>query len=225
MKIKNEAELLSIFCDESYSNPLRHSPFFNTKYNEVWSTDGYSLIRVKPERLIGEYPKGELNLPPLECPCKKKITIEAINKALGECPKVDEEIITQDAIECKECDGSGEVYWEYTDNNGHTHERLYDCPICDGTGELEHEKTKKTGKQIIKEDAVINIGNGYFRAKNIQKLKFAMNFLGITYVELIFNHYGNAGEFVIDEDIRIELASMLFDHTCECDAKLELIQQ
>ena len=176
MKIKNEAELLSIFCDESYSNPLRHSPFFNTKYNEVWSTDGYSLIRVKPERLIGEYPKGELNLPPLECPCKKKITIEAINKALGECPKVDEEIITQDAIECKECDGSGEVYWEYTDNNG-------------------------------------------------QKLKFAMNFLGITYVELIFNHYGNAGEFVIDEDIRIELASMLFDHTCECDAKLELIQQ
>ena len=223
MKIKNEAELLSMFCDKSYSNPLRSNPFFNSKCNEVWSTDGYSLIRVKPERLIGEYPKGELNLPPLECPCKKKITIEAINKALGECPKVDEEIIIQDAIECKECDGSGEVYWEYTDNNGHTHELLYDCPICDGTGKLEPEKTKKTGKQIIKEDAVINIGNGYFRAKNIQKLKSAMNFLGITSVELTFNHYGNASEFVIDEDIRIELAPMMFDHTCECNAKLELI--
>ena len=223
MKIKNEAELLSMFCDKSHSNPLRHDPFFNTKYNEVWSTDGYSLIRVKPERLIGEYPKGGLNLPPLEWPCKKKITIEAINKALDECPKVDEEIITQDAIECKECDGSGEVYWEYTDNDGHTHERLYDCPICDGTGELEHEKTKKTGGQIIQEYAVINIGNGYFCAKNIQKLKSAMNFLAITSVELIFNHYRNASEFVVDEDICIELAPMMFDHTCECNAKLELI--
>lgn len=164
-----------------------------------------------------------MNLPQLECPCKKKITIEAINKALNECPKVDEEIIVQDAIECKECDGSGEVYWEYTDNHGHTHEYLHDCPICDGTGELEPEKTKKTGKQIIKEDAVINIGNAYFFAKNICKLKSAMDFLDITSVELIYNHYRNASEFVIDEDIRIELASMLFDHTCECDAKLELV--
>ena len=51
MKIKNEAELLNMFCDKSYSNPLRSNPFFNTKYNEVWSTDGYVLIRIKPERL------------------------------------------------------------------------------------------------------------------------------------------------------------------------------
>lgn len=222
MKIKNEAELLSMFCDKSYSNPLRFNPFFNTKCNEVWSTDGYNLIRIKPERLIGEYPKGELNPPPLECPCKKKITIEAINKALGECPKVDEEIVIQDAVECKECDGSGEVYWKYIDNNCYTHEHLDECPVCNGTGELEPEKTKKTGRQIIKEDAVINIGIAYFFANNICKLKSAMDFLDITSVELIYNHYRNASEFVIDEDIRIELAPMLFDHTCECDAKLEL---
>lgn len=222
MKIKNEAELLSMFCDKSYSNPLRSNSFFNTKCNEVWSTDGYNLIRIKPERLIGEYPKGELNLPPLECPCKKKITIEAINKALGECPKVDEEIVIQDAVECKECDGSGEVYWKYIDNNCYTHEHLDECPVCNGTGELEPEKTKKTGRQIIKEDAVINIGIAYFFANNICKLKSAMDFLDITSVELIYNHYRNASEFVIDEDIRIELAPMLFDHTCECDAKLEL---
>lgn len=115
---------------------------------------------------------------------------------MGECPKVDEEIIIQDAIECKE---------------------------CDGTGEIEPEKTKKTGRQIIKEDAVINIGIAYFFAKNICKLKSAMDFLDITSVELIYNHYRNASEFVIDEDIRIELMPMLFDHTCECDAKLVLI--
>ena len=223
MKIKNEAELLNMFCNKSYSNPLRSNPFFNTKYNEVWSTDGYILIRIKPERLVGEYPKGELNLPPLECPCKKKITIEAINKALDACPKVDEEIIIQDAVKCKECDGSGEVYWEYTDNNRHTHERLSDCPICSGTGEIRPEKTKKTGNQITKEDTVVNIGNGYFFAKNICKLKSAMDHLGATDAELLFNSERKMNEFVV-EDIRIDLATMLFDWTCKCDAELELIQ-
>lgn len=217
MKIKNETELLSMFCDKSYSDSLRSNPFFNTKYNEVWSTDGSILIRVKPERLVGEYPKGELSLPHLERPCKKKITIEAINKALSECPKVDEEIIIQEAIECKECDGSGEVYWEYTDNNCYTHEHLDECPVCNGTGELEPEKTKKTGSQIIKEDAVINISIAYFSCKNICKLKSAMDFLNIASVELTYNHYRNASEFVIDEDIRIELAPILSDHS---DAKI-----
>ena len=223
MKIKNEAELLSMFCDKSYSNPLRSNPFFNTRYNEVWSTDGHILIRIKPERLVSEYPKGELTLPALEFPCKKKVTIEALNKALNECPKIDEEIVIQDAVECKECDGSGEVYWEYTDNTGHTHEHLDECPVCDGTGEIEHEKTKKTGKKILKAKAVINVGNAYIFAHNIYKLKFAMDFLSITSADLISNPDRWSNEFVLDDDIHIALMPMLFDHTCKCDAKLELM--
>ena len=223
MKIKNEAELLSMFCDKSYSNPLRSNPFFNTRYNEVWSTDGHILIRIKPERLVSEYPKGELTLPALEFPCKKKVTIEALNKALNECPKIDEEIVIQDAVECKECDGSGEVYWEYTDNTGHTHEHLDECPVCDGTGEIEHEKTKKTGKKILKAKAVINVGNAYIFAHNIYKLKFAMDFLSITSADLISNPDRWSNEFVLDDDIHIALMPMLFDHTCKCDAKLGLM--
>ena len=170
------------------------------------------------------YTKGELNLPPLECPCKKKITIGAINKALDECPKVDEEIIVHEAVECKDCDGSGEVYWEYTDNHLRTHERLFDCPVCNGTGEIVPEKTKKTGKKRAEEKAIINVGNAYIFAYNIYKLKFAMDFLCITSVELAYNPERGASEFVIDEDIRIELSPMLFDHTCKCGAELELIQ-
>lgn len=223
MKIKNEAELLDKFCDKSFSNPLRSAPFFNTKYNEVWSTDGYVLIRIKPERLVGEYPKGELRLPMLECPCKKKITIDAINKALNECPKVDEEIIIQEAVECEDCDGTGEVYWEYTDNKGHTHQHLDECPVCNGMGEIEPAKTKKTGKKIVKEKAVINIGKAYILASNLYKLKFAMEYLGITSVELTNNTERGGNEFVLDNDIRIILAPMLFDHMFEYDAKLELI--
>lgn len=222
MKIKNETALLTVFCDETYIKSVLRAPFYNTNYNEVWSTDGHVLIRINPESLAGEYHKGELHAPLLECPCKKEITIEAINNALKACPLVDEEVIIQDAIECEECDGSGEVYWEYTDNHGHTHEHISDCPLCDGTGEAEHEKTKKTGKKVIADDAAIAIGNAYFSARNINRLKFAMDFLEITSVELVFNHHRNASEFVIDEDIRIEIMPIFFDHTRNCDAVVEL---
>lgn len=49
-----------------------------------------------------------------------------------------------------------------------------------------------------------------------------MDFLEITSVELVFNHHRNASEFVIDEDIRIEIMPIFFDHTRNCDAVLEL---
>lgn len=40
MKIKNEAELLSTFCDKNEFRQLLRAPFLNTKYNEVWATNG-----------------------------------------------------------------------------------------------------------------------------------------------------------------------------------------
>ncbi|MBF1529870.1 MAG: hypothetical protein HXN96_08015 [Prevotella salivae] len=153
----------------------------------------------------------------------KKVTIEALNKALDECPKVDEEIVIRGAVECEECDGNGEVYWEYTDNAGHTHEHLDECPVCDGTGEIEQAEIKKTGKKILKAKAVINVGNAYIFAYNIYKLKFAMDFLGITSADLISNPDMRSNEFILDNDIHIMIMPMLFDYTYKCDAKLELM--
>ena len=220
MKIKNEAELLNMFCNKSYSNPLHSYPFFNPRYNEVWSTDGYTLIRVNPEILVGEYIKESLPMPKLEYPCEKTITIEALNKALEACPLVDEEVVIQDAVKCKECDGSGEVYWEYKDNHLHTHERIFDCPICDGTGEMEHEKTKKTGKKVIAGDAVIEVGSAYIFAKYLQTLKQATDFLKVASVKMTHNSPKGANEFVVNDDIRIIIASMLFDYSKECNVEL-----
>ena len=219
MKIKNEAELLDMFCDKS---GLRSYPFFNPRYNEVWSTNGYVVIRINPEILVGEYIKESLPMPNLEYPCEKTVTIEALNKALEACPLVDEEVVIQDAVECKECDGTGEVYWEYTDNHLHTHERLMDCPICDGTGEMEHEKTKKTGKKVIANDAVVGVGSAYIFANRLQLLKTAMDYLNIASVKMTHNSPKGVNEFVVNDDIRIIIASMLFDYSNECNAELEL---
>ncbi len=222
MKINNEAELLDKFYDKDTLRKILAEPFFNMDCGEVWSTDALSLIQINPAVLTHEYPKKTLRLPMLECPCKKQITIEAINKALDVCPKVEEEIVIQDAVECRECNGTGEVTWEYTDSHGHTHEHEFDCPTCDGKGEIEPEKTKKTGKFITEEYAIINIGNAYFYAYNIVKLKFAMDFLGITSVELTYNPEKAGNEFVLSEDVRIRLMPMLYDDLIPCDATIKL---
>ena len=223
MKIKNEAELLDKFCDKAHVKKIFTEPFFNAEYGNVWSTNGFSLIQINPKVLIEEYPKKAVRLPMLECPCKKEITIEAINKALDVCPKDEEEIVIQDAVECEDCNGTGEVTWEYMDIHGHTHEHESDCPVCDGTGEIEPEKTKKTGKFITDEYAVINIGNAYFYAHTIIKLKFAMDFLRITSVELTHNPERGANEFVLNDDVRIRLMPMLYDRLFPCDATINLV--
>ena len=224
MKVDDESRLLSIFCDKDADQPLVRTPFYNTRYNEVWSTNGYNLIQVNPKIIVGKYPKGALKAPTLESQCMKKITIEAINRALEACPKVDEEIVIQKAVKCKECEGTGDVYWRYTDNQGHTCEQEFDCPVCNGTGELEPEKAKKTGKQIVKPDVIINIGNAYFFAYTIYKLKLAMDFLNITSAKLVCNPARTANKFVINDDINIVIMPIFFDDNHKCDAEIELIQ-
>lgn len=224
MKIKNEAELLSMFCDKNELRPLLRAPLFNTKYNEVWSTDGGILIRIKPERLNGEYQKGELNLPNQECPCKKEVTIGAIEEALNKCPQVDEEVVVQEAIGCDECNGEGEVYWKYRADNGRIYRCLHDCPICDGSGKMEPEIRRKTGNKIAYAAAIVKVGNAYMYARYINVLRMAMKHLNASSVEMFFNPKMGMSEFAIG-DIRIGISYVLYDNKVhECSADLELIE-
>jgi len=223
MKIKNEAELLNKFCsDKDDLRPFLEKPFYNTKYDKVWCTNGYALLEINPKVLTKKYHEYELRLPELEYPCKKKVTIEAINKALEECPKVDEEIVVSEEVKCKECEGYGEVTWEYTDNNCHTHELEAECPICYGKGYIIPEKTKKTGRKITKEDAIISIGNALFFARNVNKLKFAMDFLNIKSAMLTYNPKQGANKFVLNEDVCVFLSPMYSLEEKPHDAVVEL---
>lgn len=223
MKIKNEAELLNEFCGKDYLRPLLHTPFYNTKYDKVWCTNGYVLLEINPKVLTKDYHKDELRFSELECPCKKKITIKAINKALEECPKVDEEIVVSKEVKCKECEGFGDVTWEHTDNDLHTHELEAECPICYGKGYIIPEKTKKTGRKITKEDAIISIGDALFFARNVNKLKFAMDFLNIKSVMFTHNPNKGANKFVLNEDVCIFINPMYSLEEKPHDAVVELI--
>lgn len=212
MKIKNETELLEIFCDKDCPRIFGHTPFYNTKYNEVWSTDDCILIRINPKILVGEYPKRVLLMPKLESPCEKIITIEALNKSLEAYYKFDKKVMVGDMAECEECGGSGDLVYKYTDRNGNTHEHIHDCPFCDGAGEIECEKAK---------NIIIEVGPAHFFAKQLQILKQAMDFLNVTSVKVTNINCMEVGEFVVNNDIRIIIASIPSDCLKKCNAKLE----
>jgi len=143
MKINNEAELLGKFYYKDNVKKIFAEPFFNTDYGEVWSTDGFSVVQINPKVLVNEYPKKAVRIPMLGCPCKKKITIEAINKALDACPKDEEEIVIQDAVECEDCNGTGEVTWDYIDHHGHTHEKKFCVLHVTGRVKLNLKRQRK----------------------------------------------------------------------------------
>ena len=68
-------------------------------------------------------------------------------------------------MKCQECDGCGEVEWEYA---GHTKDSS--CPICDGDGRTSISTQVKNGKTTIEDHLYIKIGVSTFSAKYIMML-------------------------------------------------------
>lgn len=170
MKIKNEEELFALVCDTAAINAKFHKPFLNKEDGNVWATDGRILLIINPDYLKQKYKidSFEIILEIKGC-AASAVRLEDIEKALDECPQ--EEITTRTT--CDECDSSGYVRWIYQGSDGEQYEEDFECPVCNGTC-LE---TKCTGKFHAAPYSVIKIGEAYFLAEYIEKLKKAMQLL------------------------------------------------
>ena len=209
-KIKNEDELLGLFIDLDGIHSSTWMPFLHPTYNEVWATDGYVIIRIPPERLNKQYEPTDgcekLKLPMVEHPCSKSCTLADINKALDSCPLVDEVLIEENEEKCKECDGTGEVKWEYTDDNLHRHFHNFDCPVCGGSGVITSKKEIHTGKKVHDENAIVKIGNATFLWYYLDIVAKALKHIGADVIDITANDHLGTTMFVFD-GIKIGLAS------------------
>lgn len=166
-----------------------HEPFLNVVYNEVWATDGYMVVAVKPELVSGRYRENRLSMnTPFGKACDRTVTLKAIKDALAKLPMVED-------VDCDECEGSGEVECEYVDKGGATHEVTADCPICFGTGYVA-VAPKKTGEMIADFCTPIKLGEAYIMAHRISKIAQAMELLGID--ELIMAHNGRRDDDTVE---------------------------
>lgn len=207
-QFKNEAELLATFSNPNYPGceQYRH-PFLNERNGQVWATDGSVLISVDPHRLSGDYPKLKLGEPVgfAKRTCDLTVTMSMLAETLASVPTVKEQIEVQPAIECEECNGTGEVVWEYRSLH-RTHQMEAMCPVCDGRGIFAKAVYKETGRTIPDPKAKIEVGNAILLVRDVQKLVSAMEFFRADSVHLVRDE--SQTTWIIDEDIFIILMSV-----------------
>lgn len=224
-KIKNDGELLGLFTDYDAIRPYMYTPFFHPTYNEVWATEGHVIIRISPERLNRHYEPvvgcEKLKLPKIQNPCQLSCTLDAIKQALDACPLVDEVITEECEEKCKECGGTGDVEWEYTDDDLYTHYYDFDCPKCDGKGVIRREKEIHTGKKVHDENAIVKIGNAIFRWYFLDIVAKALEHIGADVISITANEPFGMTEFVFD-GIKIGMMCITDDDGKGISAEVEL---
>lgn len=216
MKIENEEKLFSLFCDKTSGRERCQQPFLNKKDGNVWATNGKILLIINPDYLKQEYKTDSLEiLIETKWSTRATVRLEDIKKALDECPQ--EEITTHTT--CDECDSSGYVRWIYQGSDGEKYEEDFECPVCSGSCLYK----KGTGKFHAAPYSVIKIGEAYFLAEEIEKLKNAMKLLNQDKAVLTANSSQGANVFETG-NAKIILAPFLYSEKSNraISARIEL---
>lgn len=135
-------------------------PFKNG--NTIFATDAHSLIYTSAENYDGFFVEND-KTPDcskffIEPNCKHHIPITDLSEFKTE----DEFDEVGENIECKVCDGFGEVEWEFEH-----YTRDFDCPVCEGSGWSEKKRGRKTGNKTF--------GITYVKIKDVAFRIFEIN--------------------------------------------------
>ena len=166
------SDVFSLFIGEDELRPAMHKPFeINGK---VYATDASTLVMTDKTNI--DFVLDNEHTPP-NCeaiiPKANTSLILDITKEMFELLKTaDEYEFVGKDIECKACEGDGEVEW-YFEN--YTHE--FDCPVCDGHGWEEEKKGIKTGGKTFGK-CLVKIKDAYFSPDKVYKLIKVRDILG-----------------------------------------------
>jgi hypothetical protein len=158
------ADILNLFIGNDDRRPVFNKPF--EVNGKVYATDAHVLIRTDKKNI--DFIIDNEHLPPKVeqvIPERNLNEILNINKEMFESLKTaDEYEFSGKDIDCKTCDGHGEVEWEF---EHYTHD--FDCPVCNGSGLSEERRGKKTGGKTFG-DSIVKLKDAYFRVRLFYKL-------------------------------------------------------
>lgn len=140
------------------------------------------MALVDPKLLRCKYKHIEQRLPNYDFERRdfaKVIEFANFDKAYNQFALIPEKV-TKDGKpkECPECDGSGEVEYEYTDSNGDIHYKDCDCPLCDGTGERDDYEEVETGRMILPKNRTFGLGDQIIDAYYLTRIVTALRLMG-----------------------------------------------
>ena len=209
--------LLNLFTGNDKLRPVMSFP--NLKNGIVYASDAHVLIAVpeaelslkyktddkfpKAEKLLDEFEKGNLT--------SINVRVSDIAKELVKARlRVD-----MDSIKCEECNGSGEVEWEYTTKNYGKHEMTDDCPVCKGDGAFD--KTPPFARvqlQMIEDEETgnlsgISIGELYFHPFQLYRLFMVALIKGRESIEIFFDKEKYGQTITYFDNIKVLVMAML----------------
>ena len=163
-------ELFNLFVSKDRLWERYHKPFVYK--DKIGATDTYSMIVTNATNVSFEI--TNTHVPPnLDASLPKENTNELIvvDKDAWEALKTEDELIEiTPEIECKECEGEGEVEWTYK-----YHTEDFDCPVCNGSGIEQKAAYDKTGNKVVGK-SLVKIKDAYFDAKLFQRILSVSDF-------------------------------------------------
>lgn len=171
--------------------------------NQIFASETHILIRVSGYLTNTDYPQynsdNSNKLFPKGLP-DGILTAATLENAISYAPLIDEIDSIGKYIECKECDGTGEVEWEYQHWT-----KGFDCPVCHGTGYSQMPREKATGKKIIDPESSIKIGQQCFQVGFLKLILEAMGHCACTQATVTFGTPTSATRFNLTDEIDIIL--------------------
>ena len=207
-RINNEQELFELFCDPHNDFAFKQKPYYETRRKKVFATNGIILIMMDPSMLSESY--EEIEKPSIYTVFRDSMegnfTFESLKKVFESFEMEKELVLMEEGKECEECNGLGEVEWEYTDKDGEMHFHYGDCPFCNGEGQECEDVFESTGFMIPTDDSIVRIGKLFFRGIVAQKLLWAMEYFNVD--KAAFAEGGNSISITLNNGVEIAIASL-----------------
>lgn len=226
MKIKNEKEALQMFCEEEndYRDKFK-KPFVNEKDGgRIWATNGYILLMVDPKLTRCKYTafsQNRLNVG--EVNTDRQIKFSEIDKAYMKFKLVEEvKSETGDDIECKDCDGEGEVEYSYHARNGRTYYETHECPICQGTGVVPDCKMIPTGKMLLPRYTYYKFGEATFDAATVMQAVKGLRKMGFESMTHRVSSERGINLFSVAEGIELIVNTIIYDRMQEKSQRIKV---
>lgn len=206
-RINNEQELFELFCEPHSVHVEVLKPYYETQCKKVFATDGRIVIFINPNMLLGSYEEAEFSSIRkfIRDSMEGYFTLDSLKKTLASFGMEEEQVVTEEGRECIECEGSGYVEWEYTDQDGEIHFHNGDCPVCHGDGMVE-DVCKSTGFMIPTGNSFVRIGKSFFRGIVAQKLLWAMEYFNVD--KAAFSEGEKTICFTLENGVQIAVANL-----------------
>lgn len=179
--MKTIDQILNLYVAKD-DRAMLQNPFIQDGY--VYAANGHIMIRVKDASLLDNPMYREQSKPQSShlfdgMEDAGTITMTNILELKNKVELIDELELDGENVKCDECDGWGEVEWEYD-----RWTKDFDCPACDGSGYSDKETYNPTGRKITNPEGGIFIVDRHFKVKLVDVLLETMQYFNVDVAKI-----------------------------------------